>query len=79
MSESADPRCAFCGKSKSDVRKLIAGPTVFICDACVARCSKLCEAGNEHLVKSAAPRVTPRSHHRYALRRCTGALHTTAK
>src|SRR5499427_769364 len=29
-------RCSFCGKSQHEVRKLIAGPTVFICDECVA-------------------------------------------
>jgi len=31
--------CSFCGKAKDDVRKLIAGPRVFICDECVRRCS----------------------------------------
>ena len=30
--------CSFCGKSQHEVRKLIAGPTVFICDECVALC-----------------------------------------
>ncbi len=30
--------CSFCGKSKAEVRKLIAGPGVFICDACIAVC-----------------------------------------
>jgi ATP-dependent Clp protease ATP-binding subunit ClpX len=30
--------CSFCGKSKAEVRKLIAGPGVFICDGCVAVC-----------------------------------------
>ena len=31
--------CSFGGKAKDDVRKLIAGPRVFICDECVRRCS----------------------------------------
>ena len=31
-------RCSFCGKAQAEVRKLIAGPTVFICDECVAVC-----------------------------------------
>lgn len=31
--------CSFCGKSQDEVRKLIAGPTVFICDECVKLCS----------------------------------------
>ena len=39
-------RCTFCGKSQFDVRKLIAGPTVFICDECVALCVKICEDDN---------------------------------
>jgi ATP-dependent Clp protease ATP-binding subunit ClpX len=30
--------CSFCGKSEHEVRKLIAGPTVFICDECVELC-----------------------------------------
>ncbi|MDR2416572.1 MAG: ATP-dependent Clp protease ATP-binding subunit ClpX, partial [Holosporales bacterium] len=31
--------CSFCGKSQHEVRKLIAGPTVFICDECVDLCT----------------------------------------
>lgn len=31
--------CSFCGKCSNEVKKLIAGPTVFICDECVALCS----------------------------------------
>ena len=34
-------RCSFCNKSQNDVRKLIAGPTVFICDKCVAVCQDI--------------------------------------
>lgn len=30
--------CSFCGKNQHEVRKLIAGPTVFICDECVELC-----------------------------------------
>ncbi|HAV74520.1 MAG TPA: ATP-dependent Clp protease ATP-binding subunit ClpX, partial [Limnobacter sp.] len=33
--------CSFCGKSQHEVRKLIAGPTVFICDECVALCDQI--------------------------------------
>src|SRR5580704_3610385 len=36
-------RCTFCGKSQFDVRKLIAGPTAFICDECVTLCVKVCQ------------------------------------
>ncbi|MEE2963122.1 MAG: ATP-dependent Clp protease ATP-binding subunit ClpX [Acidobacteriota bacterium] len=34
-------RCSFCNKDQSDVRKLIAGPTVFICDECVEVCNDI--------------------------------------
>ena len=30
--------CSFCGKSQHEVRKLVAGPTVFVCDECVELC-----------------------------------------
>lgn len=36
--------CSFCGKSQDDVRKLIAGPKVFICDECVDRCNGILES-----------------------------------
>jgi hypothetical protein len=34
-------RCSFCKKSEQDVAKLISGPAVLICDACVAICQKI--------------------------------------
>ena len=33
--------CSFCGKSQHEVRKLIAGPTVFICDECIELCKDI--------------------------------------
>ncbi|OOY49200.1 ATP-dependent Clp protease ATP-binding subunit ClpX, partial [Solemya velum gill symbiont] len=33
--------CSFCGKSQPEVRKLIAGPSVFVCDECVERCNDI--------------------------------------
>ncbi len=45
--------CSFCGKSQHEVRKLIAGPTVFICDECVELCMDIiCEEHKSSLVKS---------------------------
>jgi ATP-dependent Clp protease ATP-binding subunit ClpX len=38
-SESRDLSCSFCGKSQKDVKKLIAGPSVYICDECVELCN----------------------------------------
>jgi ATP-dependent Clp protease ATP-binding subunit ClpX len=35
--------CSFCGKSQSEVRKLIAGPGVYICDACITTCKNILE------------------------------------
>ena len=44
--------CSFCGKSQHEVRKLIAGPTVFICDECVELCMDIIkEESKESLVK----------------------------
>jgi hypothetical protein len=40
--------CSFCGKSQHEVRKLIAGPTVFICDECVGLCDDIIE--NEEIL-----------------------------
>ncbi len=34
-------RCSFCGKNRDQVRKLIAGPTVYICDECVGLCNEI--------------------------------------
>ena len=45
--------CSFCGKSQHEVRKLIAGPTVFICDECVELCTDIIrEESKTSLVKS---------------------------
>jgi hypothetical protein len=38
-------RCSFCGKDESEVLKLVAGPRVYICDACVAVAKRLMDAG----------------------------------
>ena len=48
-------RCSFCNKDQNDVRKLIAGPTVFICDECVEVCNDIIADDNRHEPK------TPRS------------------
>ena len=56
-SSGGDPKntlyCSFCGKSQHEVRKLIAGPTVFICDECVELCMDIIrEEHKSTLVKS---------------------------
>ena len=47
--------CSFCGKSQHEVRKLIAGPSVFICDECIELCNDIIreEAQSEHSNKGA--------------------------
>lgn len=53
-------KCSFCGKSQEQVRKLIAGPGVYICDECVDLCNEILD---EELLDSspAAPQPTPRA------------------
>jgi ATP-dependent Clp protease ATP-binding subunit ClpX len=65
MSKSGDSKntlyCSFCGKSQHEVRKLIAGPTVFICDECVELCMDIIrEEHKTHLVKTRDGIPTPR-------------------
>jgi ATP-dependent Clp protease ATP-binding subunit ClpX len=53
--------CSFCGKSQHEVRKLIAGPTVFICDECVELCMDIIrEESKSALVKSKDGVPTPK-------------------
>ena len=53
--------CSFCGKSQHEVRKLIAGPTVFICDECVELCMDIIKEENKDvLVKHQDGLPTPK-------------------
>jgi ATP-dependent Clp protease ATP-binding subunit ClpX len=49
--------CSFCGKSQHEVRKLIAGPSVFVCDECIELCNDIIREENN----SAVPGKTDRS------------------
>src|SRR5260364_384046 len=55
------PHCSFCGKSQHEVRKLIAGPSVFVCDECIDLCNEIIrdEAAiahnNAHISKTELP------------------------
>ena len=60
MPEQPVLRCSFCNKAQADVRKLIAGPTVFICDECVQVCTDIIRAENE---SSATPIAPPSESH----------------
>ena len=53
--------CSFCGKSQHEVRKLIAGPTVFICDECVELCMDIIKEDHKSSVSKSRDGVpTPR-------------------
>ncbi len=58
-------KCSFCGKSQKQVRKLIAGPGVYICDECIDLCNEIME---EELAESseAAPATVPNPPEIYA-------------
>jgi ClpX C4-type zinc finger len=50
-----DRLCSFCGKAERDVRKLIAGPTAFICSECVAVCADI--IADDRVASDAAVRL----------------------
>ncbi len=57
--------CSFCGKSQHEVRKLIAGPTVFICDECVELCMDIIrEESKSSLVKATDGVPSPQQIHK---------------
>jgi ATP-dependent Clp protease ATP-binding subunit ClpX len=51
--------CSFCGKSQREVRKLIAGPTVYICDECIRLCTDIIDEENEREKAEHGPRKLP--------------------
>jgi len=48
--------CSFCGKSQHEVRKLIAGPSVFVCDECIELCNDIIREENNNAVPGKADR-----------------------
>ncbi len=52
-------RCSFCGKSQKEVRKIISGPEVFICDECVEICYDLISKNEEEKLKEEFKLPTP--------------------
>ncbi|MGB8700308.1 MAG: ATP-dependent protease ATP-binding subunit ClpX [Thermosynechococcaceae cyanobacterium] len=56
-------KCSFCGKSQEQVRKLIAGPGVYICDECVDLCNEILD---EELFEAGGPQATAPSARREA-------------
>ncbi|MGN0921324.1 MAG: ATP-dependent Clp protease ATP-binding subunit ClpX [Cellvibrio sp.] len=54
--------CSFCGKSQHEVRKLIAGPSVFICDECVDLCNDIIREEIQESVTEGSPDKLPKPH-----------------
>src|SRR5210317_850318 len=52
--------CSFCGKNQSEVRKLIAGPAVYICDECIQLCSEIIEEESEKDGKDSEQVMVPK-------------------
>ena len=57
MSHDRHLRCSFCGKSKDAVRKFISGPSVYICNECIALCNEILSEDEEREVGEAVTRV----------------------
>ena len=59
--DGSDLRCSFCNKSQRDVKKLIAGPSVYVCDECVEICNEIIadrkstRLNSSHIQKSRMP------------------------
>ena len=50
IGESGDLlKCSFCGKTQKQVKKLIAGPGVYICDECIDLCNEIITVSYTHL------------------------------
>ncbi len=61
MSHDKHLRCSFCGKSKDAVRKFISGPSVYICNECIALCNEILAEDEEREVADSITQVpTPR-------------------
>jgi len=52
--------CSFCGKSQKEVKKLIAGPTVYICDECIGLCNDIIAEESEREEPKTGPQQIPR-------------------
>jgi ATP-dependent Clp protease ATP-binding subunit ClpX len=57
MAQDKHLRCSFCGKSKDAVRKFISGPSVYICNECIALCNEILAEDEEREVSEAVTQV----------------------
>src|SRR5437016_6236785 len=70
--------CSFCGKSHAEVKKLIAGPGVYICDNCITLCKSVLDKELSNETKKSLPKFTvpkPAEIKRHLDRNCIGQSH----
>lgn len=75
-------RCSFCGKGQDQVRKLVAGPGVYICDSCIQLCNEVLEEDRRkgpppHKSQQEAVRTAATRHHPSFLERLRSRLWRT--
>ena len=57
MSENSELRCSFCGKSSSQVRRIIVGPDIYICNECVDLCKSIIDEETMPATKTSSDRL----------------------
>ncbi|MGI5878010.1 MAG: ClpX C4-type zinc finger protein, partial [Christensenellales bacterium] len=59
-------KCSFCGKTQDQVRRLVAGPGVYICDECIELCQEIIDE-DFHEILEDQPRAIPKPHEMKAI------------
>ena len=62
MGKSSHLFCSFCGKSQDEVKKLVAGPSVYICDECIELCNDIIAEEQEREALSSRQTMVPKPH-----------------
>ena len=57
---NGDLLCSFCGKNQDEVKKLVAGPSVYICDECIELCNDIMVEENERDATSRKKTTVPK-------------------
>jgi ribosomal protein L37AE/L43A len=60
-----DPRCSFCGKRRDQVRRIVVGPHVFICDECVDLCNDIIREADQPSAPSPVASQSPQRRARF--------------
>ena len=60
MFREGDLNCSFCGKGQKEVKKLIAGPGVYICDRCVILCNRIIKESDVQVREDSKELYTPK-------------------